>query len=288
MPQRRLRALISWAKFERPPAPLRIGPASAKAGDGASRRARVRPGRARWFRTPGCGGSILRLAVECDGDEWHGPERYEQDLARQRDLERAGWQFVRIRGGDFYCERERSTAQLWAELDRLGIKPGGIDQAAAEPPLPADSERMERREVDEIIPLAPRPVGIGTDASPAELAQDSGHREPDLADEESGSAPADIIRSRNSFLGDYVSYHDQAGPDPRTVSVGSGRDCKASSGGARSRYSSIPRDPRQLRPGRRKGTGLCRGRGIAGVVERGGLEKAGVARASVTRRWGQI
>jgi REase_MTES_1575/AAA domain len=36
-----------------------------------------------------------RLAVECDGDEWHGPDRYEQDMARQRDLERAGWQFVR-------------------------------------------------------------------------------------------------------------------------------------------------------------------------------------------------
>jgi very-short-patch-repair endonuclease len=43
-----------------------------------------------------------RLAVECDGDQWHGPDRYEQDMARQRDLERAGWNFVRIRGGDFY------------------------------------------------------------------------------------------------------------------------------------------------------------------------------------------
>ena len=31
-----------------------------------------------------------RLAVECDGDEWHGPDRYEQDMARQRDLERDG------------------------------------------------------------------------------------------------------------------------------------------------------------------------------------------------------
>jgi hypothetical protein len=45
-----------------------------------------------WSRVQG------RLAVECDGDEWHGPDRYEQDMARQRDLERAGWQFVRFRG----------------------------------------------------------------------------------------------------------------------------------------------------------------------------------------------
>jgi hypothetical protein len=108
-----------------------------------------------------------RLAVECDGDEWHGPERYEPDMARQRDLERAGWQFARIRGGDFYRNRERSTAPLWAELDRLGIKPGGIDQAAAEPPPAAASERMERREVDEIIPVAQRPVSMGADAGPA-------------------------------------------------------------------------------------------------------------------------
>ena len=33
------------------------------------------------------------LAVECDGDEWHGPDRYEEDAARQRDLERCGWEF---------------------------------------------------------------------------------------------------------------------------------------------------------------------------------------------------
>ncbi len=78
-----------------------------------------------------------RLAVECDGDEWHGPERYEQDMARQRDLERAGWQFVRIRGGDFYRDRRKATEPLWNELERLGIKPGGIDEAAAEPPPPA-------------------------------------------------------------------------------------------------------------------------------------------------------
>ena len=27
-----------------------------------------------------------RLAVECDGDEWHGADRYEEDMARQRQL----------------------------------------------------------------------------------------------------------------------------------------------------------------------------------------------------------
>ena len=62
-----------------------------------------------------------RLAVECDGDIWHGPERYDQDMARQRDLERAGWQFVRILGSDFDHDPDRAMEPVWAELDRLGI-----------------------------------------------------------------------------------------------------------------------------------------------------------------------
>ena len=77
-----------------------------------------------------------RLAVECDGDEWHGPDRYEQDMARQRDLERAGWQFARIRGSDFYRDRDEAMEPVWAELDRLGIRPGGVDESAGEPPVP--------------------------------------------------------------------------------------------------------------------------------------------------------
>ena len=84
-----------------------------------------------------------RLAVECDGDQWHGPERYDQDMARQRDLERAGWQFVRIRGGDFYRDPDKAMEPVWVELDRLEITPGGIGMAAAElsqPPSPEVSE----------------------------------------------------------------------------------------------------------------------------------------------------
>ena len=84
-----------------------------------------------------------RLAVECDGDQWHGPERYEQDMARQRDLERAGWQFARIRGGDFYRDPDKAMEPVWVELDRLGIIPGGIDEATAEPSQPPSPEVSE-------------------------------------------------------------------------------------------------------------------------------------------------
>lgn len=36
-----------------------------------------------------------RLAIECDGDEFHGPDRWAADISRQRVLERAGWTFWR-------------------------------------------------------------------------------------------------------------------------------------------------------------------------------------------------
>ena len=95
--------------------------------------------------------------MECDGDEWHGIERYEHDMARQRDLERAGWQFSRIRGGDFYCDQARAMKPVWKELDRLGIRPGGIDEAAAEPPAPANRVSFEDRETTAMEPEANEP-----------------------------------------------------------------------------------------------------------------------------------
>lgn len=62
-----------------------------------------------------------RLAVECDGDQWHGPEQYDYDVARQRQLERAGWKFWRVSGSDFYRDPDRAMSPLWPLLDRLGI-----------------------------------------------------------------------------------------------------------------------------------------------------------------------
>jgi very-short-patch-repair endonuclease len=68
-------------------------------------------------------GSKGRLAVECDGDTWHGPAAYERDLARQRDLERCGWQFFRIRESAFYVDQTGTLAGLWQTLEELVIYP---------------------------------------------------------------------------------------------------------------------------------------------------------------------
>jgi len=63
-----------------------------------------------------------RVAVECDGDRWHGAERYLEDMARQRQLERCGWTFWRIRGSQYYRDpavaMQRSGHYLasWASI----------------------------------------------------------------------------------------------------------------------------------------------------------------------------
>ncbi|WP_232441132.1 hypothetical protein [Burkholderia ubonensis] len=42
------------------------------------------------------GANDARLAIELDGDEFHGPHRWQADISRQRALERASWIFWRL------------------------------------------------------------------------------------------------------------------------------------------------------------------------------------------------
>ena len=64
-----------------------------------------------------------RLAVECDGDSYHGPEQWHDDMTRQRALERAGWTFWRCFASSWSIERENMIMSLKEKLDAMGIKP---------------------------------------------------------------------------------------------------------------------------------------------------------------------
>ncbi len=64
-----------------------------------------------------------RLAVECDGDEWHGIDRWEADQERQMVLERVGWKFWRVRGSAFYWNPEKAIEPLWHILEDMEILP---------------------------------------------------------------------------------------------------------------------------------------------------------------------
>ena len=63
------------------------------------------------------------LAVECDGDEWHPRDRYEEDAARQRDLERCGWEFWRVRESVFRLDPDEALENLWETLERRSVFP---------------------------------------------------------------------------------------------------------------------------------------------------------------------
>ncbi len=67
-------------------------------------------------------GENSRLAVECDGDQYHTLENWEDDQIRERQLRRAGWEFWRVSGSSFYRHKEKALDSLWEKLKELGIE----------------------------------------------------------------------------------------------------------------------------------------------------------------------
>jgi len=68
-----------------------------------------------------------RLAIECDGDRYHGPGQWQDDMVRQRVLERAGWTFWRCFASSFVRRREAVVSDLMQTLQKLGIEPLGSE-----------------------------------------------------------------------------------------------------------------------------------------------------------------
>ena len=64
-----------------------------------------------------------RLAIECDGDRYHGPEQWPSDMARQRTLERAGWRIWRCFASRFVRERDAVIEELINLLSTMDIRP---------------------------------------------------------------------------------------------------------------------------------------------------------------------
>jgi very-short-patch-repair endonuclease len=85
-------------------------------------------------------GGHARLAVECDGDHWHGTDEYESDMQRQRQLERAGWEFLRVRESMFYANKTDALNGLWELLEARGILPHCNKQEEEEIPSPEKSQ----------------------------------------------------------------------------------------------------------------------------------------------------
>lgn len=72
----------------------------------------------------------VRLAIECDGDEYHGPDRWQHDMNRQRILERAGWVFWRCFASTWMLRRDDVLSELLQRLYAMGIEPLGAMERA--------------------------------------------------------------------------------------------------------------------------------------------------------------
>jgi len=62
-----------------------------------------------------------KVAIECDGERWHGEDNIDEDMERQSILERLGWRFIRIRGSKFFTDEISTMEKVYEKLTVMGI-----------------------------------------------------------------------------------------------------------------------------------------------------------------------
>lgn len=157
-------------------------------------------------------GAKSRLAIECDGDFWHGADQYEADLARQRELERCGWEFFRIRESQFYADMPGVLQKLWETLDELGIRPSDWiddtdDDDDDEVEAPDDGDQLLDDEA-EVVPPEPGDDALeSTDAAESaaasvDQAPDVGgrHRAPSWTTDEADGTTTELTNTGGTTL----------------------------------------------------------------------------------------
>ena len=191
-----------------------------------------------------------RLAIELDGDKYHPPEQWIDDLVRQRTMERMGWRFWRCWGSSYYLDPDSCIDDLVQTLGSLGIEPLGseaprnvytehrvVEAPKVEAPDTGEAVGAEQQE----LPVVEEPALVVETMEP--------HREPRVADllsvaPDAGEAatrapstpPTEVEdKSETIEVGDRVliAYNDDTGrqhtirisqtehnPDMRVIRVG--------------------------------------------------------------------
>ena len=116
-----------------------------------------------------------RLAIECDGDRYHGPARWADDMRRQRILERVGWSFWRCFGSNYRIDQEGVMDDLTQTLERMQIKPIGretVNRSFSEhrviPPVVGASSETAATHAGGTISVATLQAGLDTASDDAE------------------------------------------------------------------------------------------------------------------------
>lgn len=71
-------------------------------------------------------GTDDKVALELDGERYHNLDNLEYDTKRQIQLERVGWDFIRIRGRHYYQDKSKTLDKLIKELANRNIYPQEI------------------------------------------------------------------------------------------------------------------------------------------------------------------
>jgi very-short-patch-repair endonuclease len=90
-------------------------------------------------------GDNARLAIECDGERFHSPEKLQEDLERQAVLERLGWTFVRVRGSLFFRDETRALEPVFRRLQELKIEPVRTAKIASLPVVDQTIQKITHR-----------------------------------------------------------------------------------------------------------------------------------------------
>ena len=64
-----------------------------------------------------------RVGIQCDGDRPHSMEILAEEMDRQATLQRLGWEFVRVRGSEFFRDPAKALAKLARRLEEFEIRP---------------------------------------------------------------------------------------------------------------------------------------------------------------------
>jgi very-short-patch-repair endonuclease len=94
-----------------------------------------------------------RVAVQCDGDRAQTMEAIEEEMARHQMLRRLGWDFIRVRGSEFFRRPEKTMNKVQRRLQEVGIPPVG----PATEPQPKQSAKAKPAEgslLDKVIKRA--------------------------------------------------------------------------------------------------------------------------------------
>ena len=84
-----------------------------------------------------------KVAFECDGERYHSREEdVRADMERQQILERLGWRFVRLRGGEYYRNKEKAINRVVAAFTELGVLPENREDSTKS--TSRSSELLER------------------------------------------------------------------------------------------------------------------------------------------------